>query len=38
MPLACWPTSTLATFVSAPRSMTSTVPGCEPLPSIEMNA
>lgn len=38
IPPACCPTSTLATFVIDFRSMMSTVPGCEPTPSIEANA
>lgn len=38
IPPACWPTSTLATFLSATKSITSTVPGSEPIPSTEMNA
>ena len=38
IPEACWPTSTVATVLSARRSITSTVPGSEPIPSTVTNA
>ena len=38
MPPACAPTSMLATFAIVRRSITSTVPGCAPLPSSVTNA
>src|SRR6185312_1162732 len=38
IPDACWPTSTVATVFIAFKSITSTVPGSEPIPSTETNA
>jgi hypothetical protein len=38
IPLACWPTSTLAAFVNDVRSKMSTLPGCAPFPSTLTNA
>src|SRR6478752_3897054 len=38
IPPAIWPTSALATRVNVLRSIISTVPGSEPMPSTEMNA
>ena len=38
IPLACWPMSTVATFVRARRSITSTFPGAAPTPSLVTKA
>lgn len=38
IPLACWPTSTVPAMARACRSITSTLPGAEPTPSLLMNA